>query len=336
MAVIDVKRRSVWESLIERFDYARKRARLYPSQHQYARESAKAWLRILDDALVDRESLTISLVDEEIYVDGLLLPGLTLSRTALIQDLIERKLMSITFHRGVTPDELVKFLPLTSLSPEVIEGRGGWYIILGRERIEHIEVEARVRKEDLIAPSTDKERIARDRVRIPTELYRIAIEAVLQAYVDARARKRLNTEMISGVVGTLVSSLMDNPDAARLVAELKRRDEYTLSHSVNVAILTLLMGSKLKLPYPLMQRLGMAALLHDIGKAAVPEDIINKSGQLSKSEWDVMQSHSLLGAKILAEQNRMDPLAVVVAAEHHAREDLSGYPVFILIGASTR
>lgn len=326
MLVAESIARGVAQALVEQFDYGRKRARLYPSHHGYARESASIYHASLQEALKSQESVTISVIDQEIYVNGMLLPSVTLSRGALIEDLTERKLLSITFHGAVTVNDIMRFLPLTSMRPEEIENAGGWPGLLASHHVNHIEVETFIRKASPAAAEDAKPK--GDQFKVSTELYRQAIEAILQAYADARSKRKLNVEMVAGVVGFLVSSLMDNPEAVRLITELKQRDEYTLSHSVNVAVLSLLMGSKLSIPTPLLQRLGVAALLHDIGKASVPESIINKTEKLSRREWDIMQSHSLMGAKLLAEQERMDPLALVVAAEHHAREDLGGYPKF--------
>lgn len=327
MATATTLERNLAEQLVEQFCYARRRTRLYPESHRFSKQWADHWFDLLKIALQDRDRVDFAVVDGEMFVNGELLSVATLDRSLMIQDLVERGMEHIVFHRGVRAEDLVRFLSLTTIDPRDIDRPESWDPVLTAAGIRYIDVSPTA-----VIATIDQQRPRPARsgesVKVATELYRQAIEAIGQAYVDARARRKLNVELLSGVVETMVNSLIESPEAVRLIADLRKRDEYTLSHSVNVAVLSMMMGAQLQLPTRTMQRLGLSALLHDIGKAAVPEDILNKTEPLSVREWDIMQAHSLMGAKTLAEHETVDPLAIVVAAEHHAREDLSGYPRF--------
>src|SRR5205085_5645584 len=107
---------------------------------------------------------------------------------------------------------------------------------------------------------------------------------------------------------------------------LKKYDNYTFTHMVNVAALSMAQARALNLEGPLLREFGFAALMHDIGKVNTPLEVLNKPGKLDAEEFKVMKQHVVDGAHILRRTPEMPALAPVVAFEHHLRQDLSGYP----------
>jgi putative nucleotidyltransferase with HDIG domain len=108
--------------------------------------------------------------------------------------------------------------------------------------------------------------------------------------------------------------------------ELKEFDQYTTTHSMNVAVLAMALGEFLELGGATVRALGVAGLLHDLGKVCIPRDILVKPGKLTEAERDVVREHPLVGARmLLASPDPMD-LAAVVAYEHHIMLDGGGYP----------
>lgn len=103
-------------------------------------------------------------------------------------------------------------------------------------------------------------------------------------------------------------------------------DSYTVGHSVRVALLCVLVGQHLGLPRPRLNELATAGLLHDVGKAKVPAEILYKTGRLDPDELRVMRIHPEAGAKILLESGQASPTTVCAAWGHHLRHDLHGYP----------
>lgn len=106
-------------------------------------------------------------------------------------------------------------------------------------------------------------------------------------------------------------------------------DEYTFTHSVNVCIFSVAMGKKLGFSKLQLYDLGMTALLHDVGKARVPSEILNKSGGLDEREWKIIQAHPWYGALTLFGMRAYEEIpyrSILVAHEHHMKVDLSGYP----------
>lgn len=110
------------------------------------------------------------------------------------------------------------------------------------------------------------------------------------------------------------------------MAQLKAHDEYTFVHSINVAMLSSALAEAVGLSGDALADLTLGALLHDIGKSAVPEAIIGKRGPLSDSEFAVMQRHPIDGARILLDAPGIPDIAPVIAYEHHMCRDGGGYP----------
>ena len=106
-------------------------------------------------------------------------------------------------------------------------------------------------------------------------------------------------------------------------------DEYTFTHSVNVCIFSVALGKKLGFSKVQLCDLGMTALLHDVGKARVPAEMLNKAGKLDEQEWKIIQAHPWFGALTLFGMRAYEEIpyrSILVAHEHHMKMDLTGYP----------
>ena len=107
---------------------------------------------------------------------------------------------------------------------------------------------------------------------------------------------------------------------------MKRYDEYTTTHALNVSVLSMALSESLGLSPREIRSFGTAGLLHDLGKVTIPEDILNKPGKLSDAERSLMNSHTVEGARIILEGEERLEMAAVVAYEHHIRLNGEGYP----------
>src|SRR5919112_1343030 len=108
--------------------------------------------------------------------------------------------------------------------------------------------------------------------------------------------------------------------------QLKEFDQYTTTHSMNVAVLAMALGEYLELGGTTVRALGVAGLLHDLGKVCIPRDILIKPGKLTDSERLVIREHPIVGARMLLASAEPMELAAVVAYEHHVMLDGGGYP----------
>jgi putative two-component system response regulator len=120
--------------------------------------------------------------------------------------------------------------------------------------------------------------------------------------------------------------MRDDQDYLIPLLRLKRFDQYTTTHAINVAVLAMALAEQIGLGEPEVRTFGIAGLLHDVGKVTVPDEILNKEGPLSEDERLIMNRHPVEGARlILAGEENLD-LAAVVAYEHHIKLNGRGYP----------
>jgi len=112
-----------------------------------------------------------------------------------------------------------------------------------------------------------------------------------------------------------------------MLSPVKTHSEHTYTHAINVSILAMALAESLGLKEESVQAIGIAALLHDVGKLLIPKEILHKPGALSAEEFGKIMQHPLYGAAYLARVEGLTPLAVLVALEHHRKYDTSGYPV---------
>jgi len=143
---------------------------------------------------------------------------------------------------------------------------------------------------------------------------------------DLNQNQRLNTSLLGDIVSCISKVINDNPDAMLPLAPLKRRDEYTFTHTINVAVLSTSFGEALGFDAHTAHELSIAALLHDVGKQVIPKEILDKQGRLTEEEFSVMQTHPVEGARFLLNTPGVPELAPIVAYEHHVRADGGGYP----------
>lgn len=158
------------------------------------------------------------------------------------------------------------------------------------------------------------------------EVYQQAHSYINQLFEDIRTGNRLDLGQARELANRTVDSIMDNENAMLWLTLLKRKDQYTSYHSINVCTLSVLFGSYMGLTDGELRMLGMGALLHDIGKMRVPLEILNKSGQLVPDEMAIMRQHPELGLAILNEAEGIPPQVREVVYAHHERYDGSGYP----------
>lgn len=152
-------------------------------------------------------------------------------------------------------------------------------------------------------------------------------EAVIAMFGEARLGKAISGEQCLPLVEEVTESVARNPSALISLARLKTKDDYTYMHSVAVCALMVALGRQLGLDEGQLREAGLAGLLHDIGKMAMPLEILNKPGQLSDAEFAELRRHPQRGHDMLAEGGAVPPSALDVCLHHHERFDGSGYPM---------
>jgi HD-GYP domain-containing protein (c-di-GMP phosphodiesterase class II) len=157
---------------------------------------------------------------------------------------------------------------------------------------------------------------------MPTE----ELDQFMEIYQAIQNNKKIKINGMFSIVTSFIDAFRQEGDAMLALAALREADEYTFTHSTNVCILNIAQASSLGIEGQLLRDIGVAAMLHDIGKLFVPEEIITKTDKLTKEEFEIMRQHPMLGAKHLLDTPGVPRLAVTTAYEHHLKYNLSGYP----------
>lgn len=131
---------------------------------------------------------------------------------------------------------------------------------------------------------------------------------------------------VQEIVSTILGDIFEEDDIVYNLAEIKKIDEYSFSHSVNVCVLSILIAMNKNWHLNELKLLGTAALLHDVGKIRVDSRIINKNSILTQEEFEIVKKHCVYGYEMLANISALDKTAALVALSHHERNDGSGYP----------
>ena len=147
---------------------------------------------------------------------------------------------------------------------------------------------------------------------------------------SVRIGKTPNIRKIKRVVQGIVDQVLNEETSLIGLTTIRDYDEYTFTHSVNVCIFSIALGRRLGMTKIQLYELGLAALMHDIGKSRVPIDLLQKTGELTDEEWKWMAAHPWLGVLVLfqfrRQQEELSYRAMTVCQEHHMKIDLTGYP----------
>jgi len=164
---------------------------------------------------------------------------------------------------------------------------------------------------------------------IPTEqkgrlVYEKAAEAIDAMFKNPESLE--NVKRAQPVVNSFIDIILQDLNAVESLLKITAHDFYTHTHSINVSIYTLSLGSFLGIAGKDLETLGMAAILHDLGKSKVDYDIINKNGKLTDEEFDHMKKHPALGYDIAVKLGISDQRILTGIRHHHEKMEGGGYP----------
>ncbi|NEZ05159.1 HD-GYP domain-containing protein [Wenzhouxiangella sp. XN201] len=176
------------------------------------------------------------------------------------------------------------------------------------------------------------ERIDKDSVGVALRAYNLIDSQARQMIRGFSQRGTLEIKTAEKVVAELAGFLQQNLAAMVWLTRIKDRDDYTAQHSINSAILALGLAHALEWPPDMIEKAGLAALLHDVGNVDTDASILNKPDLLTEEEYRHVKTHTLKGYEMLSTRDELDPVVALAALEHHERTDGKGYPYGKSIG----
>ncbi|MEA5446592.1 HD-GYP domain-containing protein [Gammaproteobacteria bacterium AB-CW1] len=165
-----------------------------------------------------------------------------------------------------------------------------------------------------------------DEMKQAARLKRQAANAVKETLEQARMGQAIKSEDLSHLVEEISDSIIRQPSAMLGLVRIKHSDEYTYMHSVAVCALMIALARQLGLEEDEVKQAGMSGLMHDVGKAFVPNEILNKPARLSDEEFRIIQTHPEKGYQALVDSGEKSRIVLDVVRHHHEKINGDGYP----------
>jgi len=286
------------------------------SLHRLAQELAAFYV------LEKEHPLKIELRDCSFFYDGKPILSATLQAGRLIQLFGSRNIASLELGAHTSPREILAFLMLllSDLDRDAFRTHNRQHS-LARHGIKNIRV---LQVHEVSGTDPHVRSSTFDRAMVEYQ----SLAAVLQdSHVAAFRGDVLEIERAEGLVERVVEQMASEPSMLLALATYDEIDSFTVGHSVRVALLALQVAGAARISRKDLVRVGTAALLHDIGKSRIPQEVLFKRGPLNDEERGIMAKHPRLGAEILLEQRDLDPSAIGAAFCHHMLPGGGGYPV---------
>lgn len=157
-------------------------------------------------------------------------------------------------------------------------------------------------------------------------VYRQISQYVAETMQRISLGETVDSKTAKAAVAECVASILQSPDAFLWLIQLKNRDEYTAQHSLNVSVLSIILGRHINLSEASLHNVGLCGLMHDMGKMLIPDHILNKPGKLDPEEMEIMRTHTTQGYELLRSSENMYPGAIKTALMHHEMLNGKGYP----------
>lgn len=291
-------------------------AALYGMSHQQVQRLVDVAYDSLNKALAARPDIAMLEVNGELVIDAEPQPfSLVLERFARM--LRENGIGHLRFLAGVSLDELTSFIgSLAQQGSSPLSS--GEFIRVGRVELPELG-------DDVGSLGAGSSGAASGHFSLE-ELPGVELARLTEVYEAIKRNERLKPSGLATTVAELVEAFKREGEALLVMAALREKDEYTFTHNANVCILAMAQAMALGIKGQLLNDIGMAAMLHDIGKMFIPDEILTKPGKLTDDEFAIMKRHPVKGARYLLETPGVPRLAAIVAYEHHMRDNLSGYP----------
>ncbi len=304
--------------LVRTMAVAHTNAALYPTTHPLVSTTLGDLVKAVAGLVASGfPSVTLNIYKGTLFVENQVFPEESVTYRRLIEECLERGVSAITFLEGTNETDaasLVELLAQTSIADiekatRFLEQKGALHVA--------------VAETTTLESGEEKNQDARNRAR---DSYDAGVNAMRDIEAQAKLGKVMELGPLQRVVESLLDNLLQDPAAVLALTALKGHDDYTLNHSLNVCVLALSLGSALGLPADDLRSLGLAALLYDVGKVRISEEVLSKAGPLTAAEWQEIKRHTEEGADLLKRLQLADKMPMIVAYEHHQRYDMMGYP----------
>jgi HD-GYP domain-containing protein (c-di-GMP phosphodiesterase class II) len=297
---------------------------LYSPTHPQVAQYVEKAHAVLADMLQIKPELTIFLIGSDLVADNRQLDesGAASYINNFTRILKKKAIERLTFVAGLPRAELQTLIQDLA-SPDSASVRSTSFIKLGK-------VELRVKKDDDQGGGDggggSLEGLSQEVIQELLSLTETELDELKELYLRIKKHKKIDVRGVDEMVKAFIQAFRQEINPLSLLASLKSAHEYTFTHVTNVCILTMSQAETLGFAGEHLHQIGVASLLHDVGKIFIPEEILSKPGKLTQDERKIIETHTVKGARYLMGIEGIPKLAVLSALEHHLKYDGSGYP----------
>lgn len=306
-----------YADVVQRLSGALRAASLYSIEHPSVDEHVRALLDAVQRLHKAEPTVLIGLIGGEVIADDTPLLAMTSYRAEFIRYMQALGINRVLLNRGITLEELRAFVRAAS-QPGTRAENGGAEADVDFLKLAHLRA-GRI-PVDTTAGNWGSSAVTMRQV------YSGSVEAARMIWESTRLEGAPDAPMANEAVEQLAEAVDTSRAKMIGLTGMKEHDEYTFTHMVNVSILTMAQARTVGIEGRELRALGLAAMLHDIGKVLTPLEVLNKPGKLTPAEIAIMRRHPTDGAAILRGARDIPRLAAIVAFEHHLRRDGKGYP----------
>jgi HD-GYP domain-containing protein (c-di-GMP phosphodiesterase class II) len=295
---------------------------LYSPAHPQVAQYVEKAHAVLAEILQYKPEITILIIGNDLVADNRQLPatGSASYITNFIRILKKQAIERISFGVGLPKEELLDLIQALA-SSDTVSVKSTSFIKLGK-------VELRIKESDAL-PNTSDVSNADVTNEVFQELLALTadeLDHLKDIYLSAKRHKKIDVHSVDDMVKGFIKGFRQEINPLSLLASLKSVNEYTFTHVTNVCILTMSLAESLGFKGEHLHKIGVASLLHDIGKIFIPDEILSKPGMLTPEERRTIETHTEKGARYLMGIEGIPKLAVLSALEHHQKFDGNGYP----------
>ena len=286
---------------------------------------------ILKQIFDDEPDFSLTIKGGYMYLNGVRLKSDRDSETAMtyfLERWPELGMSGLTFSEKLDPRELDKFIFFMTGFKSGEKKEENFDNI--KNRLNELAIEniipTRYSREEEEPEDEDKYKAIRARAK---KTFFSAISVVHNTMNQAKSHNSINIAKTKRVVQNLIDIIIEDESALVEMTALRNFDDYTYVHSVNVCVLSLILGYHLGLDRKRLSNLGVGALIHDIGKTKLPMDLVNKPDSYDEYDWELMRRHPVYGVKFLLKTRNVEETTARSASavyEHHISYDGTGYP----------
>ncbi|HZD54853.1 MAG TPA: HD domain-containing phosphohydrolase [Candidatus Aquicultoraceae bacterium] len=287
-------------------------AAIYPEQHKRVQQLLARLHERIRRVGAGVGTIHIGILGDRFVVDEFPFLEMNPALGKLLREFREKGIEKISIRESITIGELKRFVFFLATGKETAPGTRF-------EAIDYGNIQA-IRGAE-IPPGMEEIAFSRSHI-----LY--GATAVLEEVLHSMARGEGAHSVADArdIVFSIMKGIRQEAHMLHRLMRMRSHDDYTVTHSLNVSAIVVAQATTLGMSESRLQEVGLAAMLHDIGKEAVPTEILQKPGRIDAAEFSRMAEHPVTGAKMLRKMDCGSELPVIVSFEHHIKYDGSGYP----------